>query len=67
LILWGRSEAGNVWMAGQQLSNRFSQGAGAVAVDYADFTLAVQESCVEKFVDDIGGFVRGPADKINLA
>ena len=46
-----------MWMAGEQFRNRFAQRAGAVAVDYADFAEAVQESFVEKFVGEFDGLV----------
>src|SRR5260370_838488 len=58
LVLPRRFEARDVWMAGQQICNRPPQCAGAVAVDYAQFTQPVQESFVEKLVDEVDGFVR---------
>ena len=44
-------------MVAQKFSDRLSQRAGAVAVNYAHFAEAVQESFVEKLVREIDGFV----------
>src|SRR5258706_3822233 len=57
LILRRRFEARDVWMAGQQVCNRAAQRTGAVAVNYAYFAEAVQESFVEKLVYQVDSFV----------
>ena len=45
-------------------ANSSAQRARAVAVDYADFALAVQEASSRNLSDEIGGgFVRGLADR----
>jgi len=44
-------------MVAQKFSDRLSQRAGAVAVNYAHFAEAVQERIVEKLVREIDGFV----------
>ena len=49
-------------MIGKHFRDRFTQRAGAVAVDYAYFGNAVQESFVEKLVHQIDGFVGLLAD-----
>jgi len=57
LILRRRFETRDVWMAGQQIRDRAAERAGAVTVDYAQFSKAVQESFVEKLVDQFDSFI----------
>src|SRR2546423_12835586 len=57
LILRRRPKPRDVWMIRQQFSNRFTQRARAVAVDYAHFAEAVQEGFVEKLVGEVDGLV----------
>jgi hypothetical protein len=49
-------------MPGQHLRDGAAERAGAVAVDYAHFAQAVQESFVEKLVYQIDRFVGFLAD-----
>ena len=53
-------------MIGEQFRDCLAQRARAVAVDYAHFAEAVQESFVEKLVSEIDGFVGFLADEIDF-
>jgi len=64
LILGRSGKSRDVRMIGEQFSYAAAQSPGAVTVDYAHFALAVQESFVKKFVDQIDGQVSGFADEI---
>ena len=56
----------HVRMIGEQFGDRPAQRARAVAVDYAQLALAVQECGVEEFIDQIDGVVGGLADQIEF-
>jgi hypothetical protein len=66
LILRRGRVAFHMRMIGEQFSNSSAQRAGAVAVDYADFALTVQESGVEKLVDQISSLVSCLADEVEF-
>ena len=53
-------------MIGQKFSERFSQRARSVAVNYAHFGEAVQESRIEKLVSEIDRFVGCFADLVQF-
>src|SRR6185369_538492 len=59
-------KAGDVRMIFEKVSHRFAQGAGSVAVNYAHFAQAVQESVVKKLVREIDCLVSGLSDEVQF-
>ena len=66
LILWRRLETSDVWMIGEHPGDCLSQCAGAVTVNYPNFTRAVQECFVKKLIGQIYGFIGLPANQIKF-
>src|ERR1700744_575235 len=53
-------------MRREELGETLSEGAGSVAVDYADAGTICQGGFVEEFVDAAGGFFDGGADDVDF-
>src|SRR5215475_5317085 len=58
--------AGDERMRREELGEPFAEGAGSVAVDYADAWAICQGSFVEELVDAIGGFFDRGADDVDF-
>src|SRR5215475_9497171 len=58
--------AGDERMRREELGEPFAEGAGSVAVDYADAGAICQGSFVEELVDAIGGFFDGGTDDVDF-
>src|SRR2546423_10561420 len=66
LVLRGRRKPRDMRMIVQEFSDRLAECASAVAVNYAHFGEAVQESFVEKLIREFNSFVGCLANQIQF-